>query len=138
MCIAVIGTTRISAPAPARVVSEFERNTLNKSADWEATLSPVFEVPAVLTTFAESEAKNRDLLSKIFKILSLTAPTELNGLAAEGLEVVSVALAEEKERAWVCLVATEKQNSRTEITRNPFLKLKEYNKSIMIYYVHYY
>jgi len=69
---------------------------------------------------------------KIFKTLSLTDPNEVNGLAADGREVVRVALEEEKDRAWVCFVFNEKTNSKTERTRSPFLKLNEYNKSILI------
>ena len=62
-------------------------------------MRPVLEVPVARTTLAESEAKNREPLLKIFRTLSLTAPTELNGLAADGREVVRVALAEENESA---------------------------------------
>lgn len=108
------------------------RNTLRRSADCDATFKPVFDVPAVLTTFAESEAKYLDPLLKIFRTLSLTAPTELKGLAAEGRDVVRVALAEEKDRACVCFVVKVRKNSKTERTRSPFLKLNEYNKSILL------
>lgn len=108
------------------------RKTLRRSADWEATLRPVFDVPAVLTTLAESEAKNLEPLLKIFKTLSLTAPTELKGLAAEGREVVRVALAEEKESAWVCFVVITRKNSKIGRTRSPLLKLNKYNEAILI------
>ena len=33
VCIAVIGVTSISAPAPAKVVTEFVKNTFRRSAD---------------------------------------------------------------------------------------------------------
>ena len=59
----------------------------------------MFEVPAARTIFAESEAKNRDPLLNILITLSATIALALSGVAAEGRDVVSVALADEKERA---------------------------------------
>ena len=134
-CIAVIALTRISAPAPPKIPKEFVRNTFRRSADCDATLSPEFEVFAARTIRAESEAKNRDPLLNILSTLAPTAAFALSGVADEGLEVVSVALADEKESACVCFVAQLKKNENITTTKNTFLRLNEYKMSILIKYV---
>lgn len=87
-------------------------------------------IPVFLIIFAESDAKKRDpLLNTAIRGSPIEALAE-RGVEAEGLEVVSVAEAEEREAALDCFVKIKKRHTKRKLMDAIFLKLKQKNKFI--------
>jgi hypothetical protein len=100
VCIAVIGTYKTSAPAPAPVPRVPERYTVVRDDDCEAIFKALLlTIPVPRTIWAESDARYREPLLNTDNCPTPELASALIGEDAEGLEVVSVAEADESDAA---------------------------------------